>query len=77
MFVWISILAIVSRYVVDKTAHYRPEPMGGLILAALITGSLFSMRRRILRHYATCDLLSGAAPAPLDAPAHAYTVATR
>jgi len=77
MFVSIVVVVSLSRYVVDQTALYQPEPVGGLILAALITGSLVSMRRRILRHYATCDLLSGAAPAPLDAPAHAYTVATR
>ena len=62
MFVSISIFAILSRYIVDETAHYRPEPVGGLIIAALITGSLVSMRRRILRHYANCDLLSGAVP---------------
>jgi Na+-transporting NADH:ubiquinone oxidoreductase subunit NqrD len=65
MFISIFVVVSLSRYVVDQTAHYQPEPVGGLILAALITGSLVSMRRRVLRHYATCDLISGARPTRL------------
>lgn len=77
MFLSISLTFILSHFVEKRIALYQLEPVGGLIFAALIAGSLIWMRQRILRHYATCDLLSGAAPAPLDAPAHAYTVATR
>jgi hypothetical protein len=77
MFLSISLTVILSHFVEKRIALYQLEPVGGLIFAALIAGSLIWMRQRILRHYATCDLLSGAAPTRLDAPAHAYTVATR
>jgi hypothetical protein len=64
MFLSIALTVILSRFVEKGIALYQLEPVGGLIFAALIAGSLVFMRWRILRHYATCDLLSGAAPAP-------------
>jgi hypothetical protein len=62
MFLSISLTVILSPFLEKRIAVYRLEPVGGLIFAALIAGSLLLMRWHILRHYATCDLLSGAAP---------------
>lgn len=62
MFLTISLAVILPLFVEKKFALYRIEPVGGLIFTSLIAGSLVFMRWRILRHYATFDFLSGAAP---------------
>lgn len=76
-FTSLSLAILVASFAHRFLSGYSFEPVGFTLFLAAIAGSLALLRYHLHRHYANCDLLSGAAPAPLDAPAHAYTVATR